>query len=311
MPASEFDKYFLHLPPFDREADFDSFWNAALAELKKIPIEPRFEPRKHGPSGFRTFEASFKSYNKSTILGELSIPKGAKKPRVAIVVHDYNRPDPFARYALDHGLAYFFLQLRGHDLIKPETPEGPRSPGYMVDGIGELSNYYLKGVFLDVYRSIDALRLNGEIDCSAIGILGKGLGAAAALFAASHSNRMAALVLDTPSFCYLSMSQNTSTGDATREINEFLEQHRSRKKTVKKNLSYFDGINFSDRIRCATLATVGFKDTLSPPECVFALFNHLLCEKTIEVYPEEGNRAGEEKQFLKSLKWMAGIVNSA
>ncbi|TAL39938.1 MAG: hypothetical protein EPN93_00295 [Spirochaetes bacterium] len=311
MPASEFDRFFLHLPPFDRESDFDAFWNSSFAELKKIPIEPKFEPKKHGPTGFRNFDVSFRSHNKSVIQGELSIPKGAKKPRVVIVVPDYNRPNPYAKYALEHEIAYFFIQLRGHDLIRQETPEGPASPGYMVDGIDDLSSYYLRGVYLDVFRSIDALRLNGEIDCSAIGIIGKGLGSAAALFAASYSNRVAALVLDTPSLCYLTLSQNISTGDATREINEYLEQHKTRKKAVKKNLTYFDGINFSDRIRCSTLTTVGFRDTISPPECVFALFNHLLCDKTIEVYPEDGNRAGEEKQFRKSLKWIAGIVNGA
>ena len=55
---------------------------------------------------------------------------------------------------------------------------------------------------------------------------------------------------------------------------------------------------------CPTLAIVGLKDTMSPPECVMALFNRLQCEKTIEVYPESGNNAGGEEQLKKSVKWL-------
>jgi len=35
MPVTgDFDRFFLHLPPFDREQDFDAFWKTSLTELK-------------------------------------------------------------------------------------------------------------------------------------------------------------------------------------------------------------------------------------------------------------------------------------
>ncbi|HDP80454.1 MAG TPA: acetylesterase, partial [Spirochaetes bacterium] len=165
-------------------------------------------------------------------------------------------------------------------------------------------SYYLKALYLDALRVIDVLRLRSDLDCGGVGIIGKGLGAAAAVFAAAHSPRVRALVLDTPSFCYLPLNQNHSTSDTAREINEYIAAHRTRKSAVKKNLTYFDALNFSDMIDVPVMATVGFKDTLSPPQCVFALFNHLICDKTIEVYPDEGNSAGGENQFRKSVAWL-------
>ncbi len=305
MPVtSDFDRYFLNLPPFDRERDFDSFWKDSIAELKKIPMEPRFDHRKH-QGAFNVHVVSFKGFNRATVQGELFIPRDVKKPRASIIIPDYNRNGQFAGYPLDREMAYFFLRLRGHDMIKAEPgAEQPRSPGYMVDNITEIESYYLRGIYLDAYRAIDTLRLNSGLDLSVVGMMGKGLGAAATVFAASFSTRVAAVVLDTPSFCYLPRSQNISTGDASTEINEFLEQHRNKKKLVKKNLSYFDALNFSDRIEVPALVTVGFRDTISPPECVFALFNHLLCDKTIEVYPDSGNNAGDEAQFRKSIAWL-------
>ena len=150
--------------------------------------------------------------------------------------------------------------------------------------------------------------MNNKLDCSSIGLIGKGFGAAAAIFTSAFSERVKAIVIDSPSFCYLPLSQNLSSSDATTEINDFISNHRSKGKQVKKNLTFFDSINFSDMIKCPVLTIVGLKDTLSPPECAFALFNHLLTEKTVEVYPDDGNSTGGNKQFIKSLDWIKKIL---
>lgn len=314
MPVtSDFDRYFLNLPPFDREGNFDKFWDKSVEDLKKISIEPSFKINKD-KSSFRTdvYDVAFKGFLKSNVTGELYLSPGAKKPRVVILVHDYNRPGTYPAEVMDRDLAFMVLRLRGHDILKKKPVEGEaeKTPGYMVESIMEPDDYYVKGIYLDALRTIDVLRLNSKLDCSAMGIMGKGLGAAAGLFAAACSRRVAALVLDAPSFSYLPASQNLSNGDASSEINEYILHNKSRKKQIKKNMTYFDAINFSDRVRCPVLVTVGFKDTVSPPECVFALFNHLLCEKSIEVYPEEGNEAGGKVQMKKSIRWMKDILNS-
>ncbi len=305
MPVtSDFDRFFLHLPPLNREKDFDEFWKTSISDLRKVPIEPLYRQKKGFFSANDTFEVSFRGFGRSPVRGELRVPKRKNRPRVVMLIPDYNRRNGYLQYPADTDLAFFSLQLRGHRDVDPELVEEAGSPGFMVEHIDEPGSYYLAGVYLDALRAIDALRLNKEIDCSAMGVIGKGLGAAAALFSAAFSPRVTALVLDTPSFCHLELSQNISTGDMAGEINEYLALHKTRKKQVKRNLSYFDAINFSDRIKVPTLVTVGFKDTISPPQCVFALFNRLLCEKTMEVYPDHGNEAGEEKQFRKSLDWI-------
>jgi cephalosporin-C deacetylase-like acetyl esterase len=56
------------------------------------------------------------------------------------------------------------------------------------------------------------------------------------------------------------------------------------------------------------MAVSGLRDTEAPAECVFGLFNHLLCEKTVEVYPEDDNNAGGDAQFRKSVSWIAGKI---
>jgi len=310
--TNDFDRFFLHLPPFDKEKNFNQFWTNALKEMKSIPIEPHYERivRKSSMK-YDFFSVTFKGSNRSTVSGDLYYPRGTKRAKVIILIHDYNSDFLYNPKLLIGGMAYFYLRLRGHDILEKKSEEEATSPGYIIDNILEKENYYIKEVYLDAYRTIDALRLNNKLDCSDIGIIGKGLGAALAIFTAAFSERVKALVLDTPSFSYLPLYQNVSTSDATNEINEFIANHKAKKNQVKKNLTYYDAINFADMIRCPVLAIVGFKDTISPPECVFALFNHLLTDKTIEVYPDEGNSAGGDEQFIKSLQWMRNVLGTS
>ncbi len=236
---NDFDRFFLNLPPLDKEKDFDLFWNKSFEDLKKVPVDPVID-KKDGQTTqkFEIYNAVFKGAGKYKVIGDLYLPQNIKKPRAIILIHDYNQPFEPNEDLIDPGLAFFFLQLRGHEFFNKENrsninndKEEKKLPGFLIDNILEVNNYYIKNIYLDVFRSIDFLRLSGKLDCSSIGIIGKGLGAAAALFAAGFSNRVKSLVLDTPSFCYLELSQNISKSDATYEINSFLSDNQSKKKS--------------------------------------------------------------------------------
>jgi len=306
---NDFDRFFLNLPPLNKEDDFDFFWKSSLDELKKINPEPLFKENKSKIyTKFNFFNVSYRVLGKSMVSGVLYLPKDIEKPRVIISIPDYNHNYEYKVNDLDSNLAYLFLILRGHDKIDIIDRDEGASPGYMSENLLNRNEFYIKSIYLDIYKSLDMLRLSNSIDSSAIGLLGKGLGASAAVFTASHAKNVKAIVLDTPSFCYLDLNQNTSLSPATIEINNFISNNRSKKKIIKKNLSYFDSLNFSDKIECSTLMTVGFKDSISPPGCIFALFNHLQCDKTIKVFPDEGNNAGGRNQFKKSIQWLKDIL---
>ncbi len=313
MPLSNFDKYFLNLPPQDKKADFDQFWERSITEAKKAPLETELAKNNRKSSHrFTSYDVSYKGFARTTITAELLVPRKVRKPRALVHVHDYNNLVPRPQQELEDSLAHFFITLRGHaNIIAPSVDEEePSSPGYLIENILDRDAYYVKAVYLDLYRAIDLLRLIPDLNCSAIGAMGKGFGAAAAVFITAFTGRIAALVLDTPAFCHLALGQNLARSDASREINEFVATARNKKKLVKDNLTYFDALNFADMIFCPVLATVGFKDTISPPECVFSLFNHIRSEKVMEVYPEEGNSAGGNAQFRKSQEWVAARINT-
>jgi cephalosporin-C deacetylase len=315
---SHFDEIFRNLPSVETEKDYDRFWLRAESELKRISMNAESKVSGKHSTRFNIYDLSFRSIQNTVITGSLWIPKAIDKPRPVIIIHDYNHPEPYKGFHMDDSFAYYFLQLRGHDHIKETAVEKTPAqntvskrrqhetefPGYLQESILDAEDYYVKNLCCDALRAIDALRLNRKLDCGAVGIIGKGIGALAASFAASRSNRVRALILDSPIFAWLDESQNESESDAACEINDYIKNNNSRKPLVKKVLSYFDIIPLAKDISCDLMMSIGLKDKIAPPKCSLALFNHFLCDKEIQIYPDDGNEAGSEKQFRKAQAWL-------
>lgn len=313
MAIKSFDKYFWNLPHLSRETDFEKFWEKSISDIKKIPIEPEVKDNhKKYTSKFKAYDISYNGFLKARIRGVLYVPKKSDRSRVIIHLHDYNRyPDRNLAKELPETSAHLILIIRGHDIIEhrsDEETEQDRPLGFIVENIIDMETYYARSVYLDVYRSIDFLRLLNFIDCSSVGIYGKGFGAAAGFFTAVYSQRVGAVVMDSPLFCDLPLSQNISISDTSKEINDIITVQRLKKSQIKKNLTYFDIINFSHDIKCPVLFITGLKDEISPAECVMGLFNNIQGEKTIEVFPESGNEAGSGEQMIKSIRWLTDNI---
>lgn len=312
MAIKAFDRYFMNMPGLTMEDDFNKFWEKSINDIKKIPIEPEVHVSAKASAGkFRYYEISYNGFLKVKVKGFMYVPKHLKKSKIIIHLHDYNvYPDKDSSKLLDERCAHLFLILRGHEMIKNRKKEEneERALGFIVENIIDLQTYYARSVFLDVYRSIDFLRLINIIDCSDIGIVGTGFGAAAGFFTAICSDRVKGIVMDSPLFCDIPLIQNLSNSDAAREINDIIAIQKNKKVQIKKNLSYFDIINFADDLKCPALFITGLKDTSSPSECVMGLFNRLKCEKFIEVYPDEGEKPGGDKQRKASVKWITDII---
>jgi cephalosporin-C deacetylase len=313
MAIKGFDKYFWNLPQLSKEPDFDKFWEKSIQDIKKIPIEPEIKDnaKKH-TSKFKALSIMYNGFLKTKIRGTLFVPKKNAKVRIVVHLHDYNRyPDKDLIKNLSDKTAHLFLILRGHDIIEhrsDEETELDKPLGFIVENIIDLETYYGRSVYLDVYRAVDFLRLINKIDCTKIGIYGKGFGAAAGFFTAAFSGRVGGIVMDSPLFCNLPLSQNTSQSDVAREINDIINVQKAKKNQIKKNLTYLDVINFSHHITCPVLFVTGLSDMISPPECVMGLFNNIQSEKTVEVYPDAGNEAGGESQVIKAVNWLTDTI---
>ncbi|MCR9143279.1 MAG: acetylxylan esterase [bacterium] len=338
-----FDECFQTFPPISAPADLDRYWNKALLQLKKAPVDPRARLLISKSLGRESrSEVSFAAHDKTRIEGILSVPRTRGKVPAIISFHDYHDPHPdLDRSSRQEGLAHLSVYLRNHGPDSPGAGDAPGATGnetggrtttaagsrvpagvagtggatgapklpslFRQHGLDPIEDSYVFSCYLDAVRCVDFLRLQKGIDASRIGLIGRGFGAAQAVFAAAlMKDNVAALVLDRPGFLWFGAWLEDSISDLAGEMGSILGNVSPRKKgRLKKNLAYLEPLNWSESLEQPVLAAIGLEDEINPPRAAFGFFNHLKTDKSMEIYPDETTDPEGREQFKKSLRFLA------
>lgn len=303
--AVSFDECFQTVPEWAPPSDFEDFWKANLQELKAFPIQSQSKTHFRG-SIIRESQAdiSFNSFGNQTIFGNITVPRKRGDRPIVIFLHDYvGTRTPSIKSLTDQGIAQCHLDLRWHadQLIYPkENPNDPIpegwTPGYFEKNLDNPKAFYMKALYLDVIRAIEFVRLYSGVDSEKIILNGKGLGGSLAIFGTAHSDRVVGLIAELPNFCHLTKDQLSLPHSWMKEVYPLYSKAKSKKVDYKKNLSYFDSLYFAKKIKVPTLFSCGMEDEISHPKSVFGIFNHLRCDKRMQIYPTDGHDAGKERQ---------------
>ncbi|MCZ8156110.1 MAG: acetylxylan esterase [Leptospira sp.] len=319
MPeAISFDVCFQTFPKLDPPDDLDAFWKEGFLQLKKVPIQSTFKTVLKGSFIWESLnEVSFQGIGNYTIHGKLAIPRKRGDRPVVVFFHDYMGVDEEIHKGYsDLGVAQLHVSLRGHGNEMLQAPVDPVtnktvinwSANYFAEGLDPKEDFYMRKLYLDVIRTIEFLRLADGIDGDQIILHGKSLGASLAVFGAAYSDRVKGLILETPNFCYIDKDQlSLKQNPWVREMLPTLEKRATKKIDYKKALAYFDSIQFAKKIKIPALFSCGMEDEKSHPKSIFALFNHMNCDKRMQIYPNEGNEAGKEKQPTANLEFIKEI----
>ncbi|MCC6274387.1 MAG: acetylxylan esterase [Leptospiraceae bacterium] len=309
--AISFDECFQTFPKLIIPSDLESFWAESIKELKSIPISNTSKALlKSSIIRETVYDISFQSSKRYQINGTLVIPRKRGDLPVVVYFHDYMGKRPEIKKAhTEHGIAQLILDLRGHgdQLIRPEATEAQPNldwtPGYFLEGLEKKEDFYVKHLYLDVLRAIEFLRLTDGIDGDRIILHGKSFGASLAIFGTAFSERVKGVVAETPNFCYIEDEQLACEAGWSKELSRYASKNKTRKTSYKKTLAYFDSVNFANKIKVPALFSCGLDDKVSHPKSSFALFNHLNCDKRMQLYPNEGNDAGKEKQNAVNVEF--------
>lgn len=319
MPTTvSFDECFQTFPKLDPPSDLEAFWKEEIQSLKKIPIKESYKTILKGSFIWESLnDVSFQSAGNYTIHGKLAIPRKRGDRPVVVQFHDYmSTPEEILKGYSEIGVAQLHITLRGHGAEMIEAPIDPQtgkippnwSPNYFAERLDSKSEFYMRNLYLDVLRTIEFLRLSDGIDGDKIILHGRSLGSALAVFGAAFSDRVKGLILETPSFCFIDKDQlSLKTNPWVRELLPAVEKRATKKIDFKKELAYFDAIHFAKKIKIPALFSCGMVDEKSHPKAVFALFNHMNCDKRMQLYPQEGNEAGGEKQANANLEFVKEV----
>ncbi|MBI3395928.1 MAG: acetylxylan esterase [Spirochaetia bacterium] len=316
-----FDDCFQTFPALRPPSDLAEFWKEALNELKKIPVDPKQKMLLKRSLGRESAaEVSFRSVGNARVRGLLSVPRLSGRASVVISFHEYGEKFDTDRRFTEKGIAHLAVELRDHErLLLTPAPKNSAQGQVAVRpslfgerGLDKATMSYAYISYLDAARAVDFVRLQKGLEGSRIGLLGRGFGAAMAVFAASHKKEnIAAVALERISFLYMTQWLKEARSVYAAEVRAMVDDAPKGRTKSRKALDYFDSLNWSEELRQPVLATVVLDDEQNPPKCSFAFFNHLKTEKWMELFTDTASDPDGSAQRGKSIRFLTEMLQFA
>ena len=278
-------------PTTEDPKDFDAFWADAIAEARKVSLDPRMTlvPEKC-TAAVDVYHVSFRNDRSSgsRIYGMLSVPrKPGKYPAVLHVPGAGVRPYGGTRVADD--IISLEIGIHGIPVNLPKELYDNLNNGalreYHSINKADRDRHYYKRVYVGCVRAVDFIYTLPQFDGETVGVTGGSQGGAFTLVACSLDGRIRAaapwipFLNDFPDYFKI----EHWPGDVLVKKQHELGLSDA---DLYKMLSYFDVKNFTRRITCPIMMGIGLQDPTCPPHTNFAGYNLITSQKQFVIYPE-------------------------
>ncbi|MGA7800598.1 MAG: acetylxylan esterase [Gammaproteobacteria bacterium] len=281
-------------PPLTRADDFGPFWVQTLETLADVAPEPailQLERGRQGGPALRWF--SVRSLGGKQIVGYLLQWEDPQPRPLVVYTHGYGSQVEEAWSWARRGLHVAGFDVRGFG--RSHDAAGPLSPhGYVLTGIEDPRTSILRGAVCDFLRTYQLARHWLGATMARTVFHGHSFGGALAIMAAAVGTTPDLLAVGVPTFGWAQGRRRLVRRGSGKEINDYLAAHPQQEAAVLRTLSYFDPMNFAQRVRCPTLIGLGLDDDVVPPETVYAIINHLHDAVQVMEFPASHSDRPEE-----------------
>ena len=289
-------------PAVPRPDDFDAFWDAELAKLALVPIDPVLRPGKTPaaaiPAGIEYTQFSLAVSATERVRGQLAYPKQDGKKFPALVIFQWAGVYPLSPGTVTGNAAQGWLavNISAHDIPIDE-------PKAFYDALadGALKNYgcignddraksYCLRMFLGVRRALDFVHAQPAWDGRILVAHGTSQGGTQALIAAALDPAVTAVVANVPAYC----DQNGPAAGRAMPHPYWLANIEGRDPVVVASTArYFDVAHFAPRIRVPVLVSAGLIDETCPPTGVAAMANSLAGPHELILMPQANHQGSD------------------
>ncbi|GIP34076.1 acetylxylan esterase [Paenibacillus sp. J2TS4] len=287
-------------------SDLDEYWELTLKQIGSQPLNAR-QVRMDSPYMLHAevYKVIYHGFDETPIHGWYLLPPFRNDSPVPCVVwfHGYHGskgvPEDYALWLM-MGLAVFAVDVRGQGGETGNTlpSETGMTSGWISQGILDKDRSYYKAITVDSLRAIDWVYGQPEIDRSRIAVAGASQGGGLALITSALSDKVSLCAASVPNMCHMDYGIMHSTGSLS-ELASFADLFPDKLESILTTLSYFDIVHLAERIKQPVLMSVGLKDTICPPETIFAAYNRLRsADKHIEAYPFGGHNVNRHNSEL-------------
>ena len=301
-----------------RPADFDEYWDEALAEMNAIDPKADFKPYDFPSRVADFFELTFTSTKGARIYAKFAKPKNlcGKAPAI-LKFHglsgDGGEWGSLLRYA-GEGFVVASMDCRGQG-GKSEDVGGTLGTTHttqFVRGLdGDPKDLHCRELFLDTAMLARIVMGLDYVDETRVGVTGGSQGGALTVACAAL---VPSIRLCAPNFPYLSdykrvfeMDLNKGAYEGLRYYFRHFDPTHAREEEIFTKLGYIDIQFLAPRIRAKVLMGTGLMDTTCPPSTQFAMYNKITSEKQVVIYPDYGHEGlkGHDDIIFRFLSELA------
>jgi cephalosporin-C deacetylase-like acetyl esterase len=275
-------------PGAPRPADFKQFWDAKLAALRAIPVNPKLTPVESGNAKADMVTVTLDSAG-SQVQGYLATPKGGGGKYPALVIFQYAgvyalQKETAADRAAEGWLAF---NVDSHDM-PPDQATAPRN--YASLGNSDRETSYFLNMYLRDVRAIDYIRSRPDWDGRTVVIMGTSMGGQQSYAVAGLvPEQITAMLVNVPAGANI-------VGDLYGQRQGY-PNWNSQDPKVAATAPYFDSMSFAPEVKATSLVALGFLDLTSPPYGTIASFNAVTGPKEmVPMVESDHNHITPQKQ---------------
>jgi cephalosporin-C deacetylase-like acetyl esterase len=282
--------------------DFDEFWQAKLAELAKVPVDPVLEPVESGVAGVKLWKITMGNIRGTKIHGYFARPEG-DAPCPAMLAVQWA-----GVYPLDKNWSvgpakngWMVLNLIAHDLPvdEPKAFYEQQAAGPLKDytriGRDDRDTSYFLRMYLSCYRGADYLVTRPDWDRKTLLVQGGSQGGLQSVMTAGLHPAVTTITANVPAGC-------DHTGALVKRTPGWPFWTTGDQKTVTAS-TYYDVVNFARRIKCPVLIGMGLIDTTCSPAGVFAMINQIQAPKRVVIMPTADHSKPHDQYYAVFGPW--------
>ncbi len=311
MPMAELERYQGRNP---RPADFDAYWDRALAEMRSVKADVELVPHDiGGDAGAECFDLWFTGVRGARIHAVYLRPKGppaggrvsshpsdgvSRHPAV-VELHGYsgNVGEWTAKLKWTAlGFSVAAMDARGQGGLSEDVGgvKGTTYKGQIIRGLDDQpDNLLFRHIYLDAAQLAGIVMEMPEVDPERVGCTGGSQGGGLTLACAALEPRIRRVFPIFPFLCdYRRVWEMDMAKRAYEELAYYFRMFdplHEREEEIFTKLGYIDNQFLAPRIRGELKMAVGLMDDICPPSTQFAAYNRMRCPKSLLVYPDFGH----------------------
>jgi cephalosporin-C deacetylase len=282
-------------PGSDFPKDFKAYWDMEKQSLKALFMEVKSKKMEIPDSGFVCFDTEINCIGPKTAKGYFAKPAKAKVRSLPIVllVHAAGVKGSWCRSETANALNYakmgkgaLCFDLNAHGMLNGQPYEyydkleAGELKDYYVSGLENREDFYFRGMYLRLLRTIEFLTRQPEWDRKRILVIGESQGGGQALVAAGLDPRVSVVVATVPAMCDWGGTWVNRKGGWPQPF-----ERSGDKEKMKQTLPYFDAANLLKNSKATIVVEIGLIDNTCPSTSVYAAINQAKGQKIIYPVP--------------------------